>query len=168
MIVIGRIGLQESRVTPWRNHLDVRVDGVECKLLAVSGRAWPLKVWATKVLPRNELGRCPCQCSHGRRSHNPPAQQLSQCQSKGSSTTSDVRRHTLHLSTSNDGAGQRGAEKVALLVDGIALNSTEAQLLDELLTEILDDPVNLSVLCRVEMLHGRLVLPCSGGPNAPW
>lgn len=56
------------------------------------------------------------------------------------------RVHTSHLSASNDGASQGSTQEVSLLVNGVALNSAVAQLLNELLAEILDDPaVNISV-----------------------
>lgn len=42
------------------------------------------------------------------------------------------------LGTSNHGAGERGAEEVHIFVDGVALGGGEAELLDELLAEILD------------------------------
>lgn len=45
-----------------------------------------------------------------------------------------------HLGTSDDRASQRGAEQIPTLVDGVALNGAEAQLVDELLLEILNDP----------------------------
>ena len=44
-----------------------------------------------------------------------------------------------NLGASNDGAGKRGAEEVAVLVDGVALDGTEDNLIDELALEILDD-----------------------------
>lgn len=57
--------------------------------------------------------------------------------------------HTSHLSAGNDGASQRCTQEVSLLVDGIALNSTEAELVNELLAKILDDPaVNVSAWTR--------------------
>jgi hypothetical protein len=43
------------------------------------------------------------------------------------------------LRPGNDGAGQRGAEQVAVLVDGIALNGAEHDLLDELALQVLND-----------------------------
>lgn len=43
------------------------------------------------------------------------------------------------LSACNDRPGQRGAEQVAVLVDGIALGGTEDQLLDEFLLEVNND-----------------------------
>lgn len=55
--------------------------------------------------------------------------------------TLNVEIRTSHLSAGNDGASQRSTQKVPLLVDGIALNSAEAELLNELLAEVLDDPV---------------------------
>lgn len=42
------------------------------------------------------------------------------------------------LSTGNDWASQRGTEEVDVLVDGVALDSWEAKLLNELLAQILD------------------------------
>lgn len=47
---------------------------------------------------------------------------------------------TSHLSASNDGSGQRCSQKVSLLVDGVALNCAVAELINELLAEILNDP----------------------------
>lgn len=46
---------------------------------------------------------------------------------------------SLDLSAGNDGAGERGAQEVAVLVDGIALDGAVDNLLDELLLEVLDD-----------------------------
>lgn len=51
-----------------------------------------------------------------------------------------LRILTSHLSTSDDGPGQRCAKKVSLLVDSVALNCAEAELIHEFLAEILDDP----------------------------
>ena len=43
------------------------------------------------------------------------------------------------LGAGDDRAGERGAEEVAALVRGIALDSAEAQLLDEFLLQVEDD-----------------------------
>jgi hypothetical protein len=43
------------------------------------------------------------------------------------------------LSAGDDGAGQRGTKQVAVLIDGIALDGTEDNLLDELSLEVLND-----------------------------
>jgi hypothetical protein len=43
------------------------------------------------------------------------------------------------LSAGNDGAGQTGSEKVSVLVDGIALDGGEDELIDKLLLEVLND-----------------------------
>jgi len=43
------------------------------------------------------------------------------------------------LSAGDDGAGQRGTKQVAVLIDGIALDGTEDDLLDELALEVLND-----------------------------
>lgn len=48
---------------------------------------------------------------------------------------------TSHLSASDDRSGQRCSEKVPLLVDGVALNCAVAELIHELLAEVLDDPI---------------------------
>ena len=42
----------------------------------------------------------------------------------------------LNLGTGNDGASQRGTEQVDVLIDGIASNGGEAQLLDELAADV--------------------------------
>ena len=42
----------------------------------------------------------------------------------------------LDLGAGNDGAGEGGTEKVHILVDGIASNSGEAELLDELAADV--------------------------------
>lgn len=42
------------------------------------------------------------------------------------------------LGAGDDGARQRGAEQVDVLVDGVALNGREAELLDELAAQVLD------------------------------
>lgn len=42
------------------------------------------------------------------------------------------------LGTGNDGAGEGGAEEVAVLIDGIALDGTEDDLVNELLLEVED------------------------------
>lgn len=49
--------------------------------------------------------------------------------------------HTSHLSAGNDGTSKGGTQEISLLVDGIALDSAEAKLIDELLAEVLNDPV---------------------------
>ena len=46
-----------------------------------------------------------------------------------------------HLGAGNDGAGERGAEQIAALVDGVALDGAEAELLDELALQVLNDHV---------------------------
>jgi hypothetical protein len=46
---------------------------------------------------------------------------------------------SLDLSAGDDGAGQRGAQKVAILVNGVAADGAVHNLLDELLLEVLDD-----------------------------
>lgn len=56
------------------------------------------------------------------------------------------------LRAGDDGAGQRGAEEVAALVGGVALDGAEAELLDELLLEVLDDHLLGSDLERL-LLH---------------
>ena len=43
------------------------------------------------------------------------------------------------LSPGDDGAGQRGAKEVAVLVDGIALDGAEDNLVDELALQVLND-----------------------------
>jgi hypothetical protein len=43
------------------------------------------------------------------------------------------------LRAGNDWASQTGAEEIPALVTGVALNSTEAELLDELLLQVQDD-----------------------------
>lgn len=48
-----------------------------------------------------------------------------------------------HLGTSDDRASQGGTEQIPPLVDGVALNSAEAQFVDELLLEVLNDPAIL-------------------------
>lgn len=48
---------------------------------------------------------------------------------------------TSHLSAGNDRTGQRCSKEVSLLVDSIALNGAEAELIHELLAQVLDDPV---------------------------
>lgn len=48
--------------------------------------------------------------------------------------------HTSHLSAGDDRAGQRCSKQVSLFVDSVALDSAEAELVDELLAEILNDP----------------------------
>ena len=45
----------------------------------------------------------------------------------------------LHLGPGNDGPGQTGAEQVPSLVYGVALDGGEAELLDELATQVGDD-----------------------------
>jgi hypothetical protein len=44
----------------------------------------------------------------------------------------------INLGTGNDGAGQRSTEQVHILVDGIASNGGEAELLNELTTDVDD------------------------------
>lgn len=48
---------------------------------------------------------------------------------------------TSHLSAGNDWTGQRCSKEVPLLVDSIALNGAEAELIHKLLAQVLDDPV---------------------------
>jgi len=43
------------------------------------------------------------------------------------------------LGAGDDGAGERGAEEVAAFIGGVALDGTEAELLDEFLLEVEDD-----------------------------
>lgn len=58
---------------------------------------------------------------------------------------SHLRLHLLtsHLSAGNDRTGQRCSKEVSLLVDGVALNGAEAELIHELLAKILDDPFSV-------------------------
>lgn len=46
---------------------------------------------------------------------------------------------SLDLGAGNDGAGQTGSEEVSVLVDGIALDGGEDELVDELLLQVGDD-----------------------------
>jgi hypothetical protein len=53
-------------------------------------------------------------------------------------TKSESYLGEIDLGAGNDGASQRGTEKVDVLVDGVAGNCGEAKLLDELATDIGD------------------------------
>lgn len=48
----------------------------------------------------------------------------------------------LDLGLSDDGSGQRGTEQVNVLVDGVGLDGGEAQLLNELLSDVLDNELD--------------------------
>lgn len=61
------------------------------------------------------------------------------------------------LSTSNDGAGQRGTEQVSVLVDGVALDGGEGQLLDQFPLQVEDDHL-LGTKSHSLLLDGRPVL----------
>lgn len=56
----------------------------------------------------------------------------------GAANLAVVLLGNLDLGTSNDGTGKGGAEKVTVLVDGIALDGPVDNLLDESLLEVLD------------------------------
>lgn len=45
----------------------------------------------------------------------------------------------VNLGAGNDGSGERGTEKVDILVDGVALDGGETELLDKLAADVLDD-----------------------------
>lgn len=59
-----------------------------------------------------------------------------------------------HLGASDDRASQGGSKQVPTLVDSVALDGTEAQLIHKLLLEILNDPAisssAMNVLSLVE------------------
>lgn len=61
------------------------------------------------------------------------------------------------LSASDDGAGEGGTEEVAVLVDGVALDGAEDNLLDELALEVLNDHA-LSAKGESLLLNRRPVL----------
>ena len=63
------------------------------------------------------------------------------------------------LGAGDDGAGQRGAEQVAALVGGVALDGAEAELLDELLLQVLDDHLLRADLERLllDLIPGLLL-----------
>lgn len=63
------------------------------------------------------------------------------------------------LSAGDDWAGQRCAEEVAALVGSVALNSAEAELLDELLLEVEDDHLLRANLQRLllDLIPGLLL-----------
>jgi len=75
---------------------------------------------------------------------------------------------SLDLSAGDDGAGQRGAQKIAVLVDGIAADGAVDNLLNELLLEVLDDHLlgtksqslflnlNKVLLLRIGLISNRL------------
>lgn len=74
------------------------------------------------------------------------------------------------LRSGNDWASQRGTQEVDVLVDGIALNSGVAELLDKLLPQVLDvacDSTNLQCLClgSLEVLYN---IPTSVWSYVSW
>lgn len=62
------------------------------------------------------------------------------------------------MSAGNDGASQRGTEEVDVLVDGVASNSGEAELLNELAADV----NNLALECTdvQGLLTGSLEVLC--------
>ena len=79
-VVAALEALVEGGIAPRSNDLDLGVDRVEGKLLTVSDKNWWRRGLIRGSVPRSGPGRYPCRCIRGRRSRNPPAQQLSNCQ----------------------------------------------------------------------------------------
>ena len=61
------------------------------------------------------------------------------------------------MSSSDNRSSKSGSEKISVLVDGIALNCSEDNLLDEFLLEVLDDHA-LSAKSKSLLLNGIKVL----------
>lgn len=74
------------------------------------------------------------------------------------------------LRSGNDGAGKRCAKQVDVLVDGIALHSWEAKLLNELLSQILNIARNGTNLHRFRLgsLKVLCVIPLSASNCVSW